>query len=396
MVNVLCYKSKTLANGEHPLVIRVCKDGKKKYQSLGISIKAEYWDFSKNQPKRNCHNKEAIQQIIIQKTKEYQEQILEYKVENRDFTARALVDKVSNPVTAKTVKDVFDLQIKRLIDTKRLRYAEMHQLVMRSLIKFNGHLDIYFSDIDITWLKGYENWLRANNLKENTIGLRFRTLRTLFNIAIEEKIVKSEYYPFDTFKISKLSQKTAKRSISKDKVLNVLNHKGKTPYECLAIDLFTFSYFSAGINFVDMAQLTKDNLLDNRIVYVRKKTKKLINVPLQIQAIELINKYSETNSPYLFPILSKFHKTEQQKANRIHKVISKVNKNLKDIGKELNLPIDLTTYTARHTYATVLKRSGVNTSIISESLGHSSEKVTQIYLDSFENSQLDEAMKNLL
>ncbi len=396
MVNVLCYKSKTLANGEHPLVIRVCKDGKKKYQSLGISIKAEYWDFSKNQPKRNCPNKEAIQQIIIQKTKEYQEQILEYKVENRDFTARALVDKVSNPVTAKTVKDVFDLQIKRLIDTKRLRYAEMHQLVMRSLIKFNGHLDIYFSDIDITWLKGYENWLRANNLKENTIGLRFRTLRTLFNIAIEEKIVKSEYYPFDTFKISKLSQKTAKRSISKDKVLNVLNHKGKTPYECLAIDLFTFSYFSAGINFVDMAQLTKDNLLDNRIVYVRKKTKKLINVPLQIQAIELINKYSETNSPYLFPILSKFHKTEQQKANRIHKVISKVNKNLKDIGKELNLPIDLTTYTARHTYATVLKRSGVNTSIISESLGHSSEKVTQIYLDSFENSQLDEAMKNLL
>ena len=348
MVNVLCYKSKTLANGEHPLVIRVCKDGKKKYQSLGISIKAEYWDFSKNQPKRNCPNKEAIQQIIIQKTKEYQEQILKYKVENRDFTARALVDKVSNPVTAKTVKDVFDLQIKRLIDTKRLRYAEMHQLVMRSLIKFNGHLDIYFSDIDITWLKGYENWLRANNLKENTIGLRFRTLRTLFNIAIEEKIVKSEYYPFDTFKISKLSQKTAKRSISKDKVLNVLNHKGKTPYECLAIDLFTFSYFSAGINFVDMAQLTKDNLLDNRIVYVRKKTKKLINVPLQIQAIELINKYSETNSPYLFPILSKFHKTEQQKANRIHKVISKVNKNLKDIGKELNLPIDLTTYTARH------------------------------------------------
>ena len=396
MVNVLCYKSKTLANGEHPLVIRICKDGKKKYQSLGISIKAEYWDFNKNQPKRNCPNKEAIQQIIIQKTKEYQEQILEYKVENRDFTARALVDKVSNPVTAKTVKDVFDLQIKRLIDTKRLRYAEMHELVMRSLIKFNGHLDIYFSDIDITWLKGYENWLRANNLKENTIGLRFRTLRALFNIAIEERIVKSEYYPFDTFKVSKLSQKTAKRSISKDKVLDVLSYKGKTLYECLAIDLFTFSYFSAGINFVDMAQLTKDNLLDNRIVYVRKKTKKLINAPLQPLAIKLIDKYSDANSPYLFPILSKFHKTEQQKANRIHKVISKVNKNLKDIGKELNLPIDLTTYVARHTYATVLKRSGVNTSIISESLGHSSEKVTQIYLDSFENSQIDEAMKNLL
>lgn len=115
---------------------------------------------------------------------------------------------------------------------------------------------------------------------------------------------------------------------------------------------------------------------------------------MQNKAIELINKY-EDNS-YLFPILNSFHKTDIQKANRVHKVISKVNKHLKQIGKELNLPIDLTTYVARHSFATVLKRSGVNTSIISESLGHSSEKVTQIYLDSFENSQINEAMNNLL
>ena len=98
----------------------------------------------------------------------------------------------------------------------------------------------------------------------------------------------------------------------------------------------------------------------------------------------------------MFPILSGFHKNPQQKANRVNKVLRIINKSLKEVGEELNLPIDLTTYVARHTYATVLKRSGVNTSIISESLGHSSEKITQIYLDSFENSQIDEAMKNLL
>ena len=91
-----------------------------------------------------------------------------------------------------------------------------------------------------------------------------------------------------------------------------------------------------------------------------------------------------------------YHKTEQQRRNRLHKVITKVNDALKEIGKELGIPIDLTTYVARHSYATVLKRSGVSTAIISESLGHNSEKVTQIYLDSFENSQIDEAMKNLL
>jgi len=117
---------------------------------------------------------------------------------------------------------------------------------------------------------------------------------------------------------------------------------------------------------------------------------------LHPKALDLISKYYNSESPYLFPILYSYHITEQQKANRIHKIITKVNKHLKELGKELKIPIDLTTYVARHSFATVLKRSGVSTSIICESLGHSSEKVTRIYLDSFENSQIDDAMKFLL
>ena len=85
-----------------------------------------------------------------------------------------------------------------------------------------------------------------------------------------------------------------------------------------------------------------------------------------------------------------------QVANRLHKVLAKLNKHLKEIGLVLNLSMPLTTYLARHSYATVLKRAGVSTSIISESLGHSSERITQIYLDSFNNEQIDEAMSHLL
>ena len=85
-----------------------------------------------------------------------------------------------------------------------------------------------------------------------------------------------------------------------------------------------------------------------------------------------------------------------QRENRLHKIIAMINTRLKLIGKELNLPINLTTYVARHSFATVLKRAGVSTSIISETLGHSSEKITQIYLDSFDNEQVDKAMDNLL
>lgn len=93
--------------------------------------------------------------------------------------------------------------------------------------------------------------------------------------------------------------------------------------------------------------------------------------------------------------MSNEHRTEQQKLNRLHKVITKVNRALKAIGEELHIPIKLTTYVARHSYATVLKRAGVPVSVISESLGHSSEKITQIYLDNFENNQINKAMEFL-
>jgi len=264
------------------------------------------------------------------------------------------------------------------------------------MIDYNGHLNIYFSDIDVSWLKQYEAYQRKKGFAENTLGIRFRTLRALYNLAIEEEIVKPEYYPFKKFKVARLQQETIKRAISKEEIKEVLNYDCKADkYLQLAVDLFSFSYLIGGINFVDIAYLTKENVIDSRLIYKRKKTGKLIKLPIHTEAMKYILKY-QSLEPYLFPILSSFHRTDQQKINRIHKIIAKVNHRLKTIGKELNLLINLTTYVARHSYATVLKRSGVSTSIISESLGHSSEKITQIYLDSFENSQIDEAMKNLL
>ena len=395
-INVVCYKSKVLKNNESPLMIRVCKDRKMKYQSLGISILPKYWDFKANKPTSKCPNKEYIERLIAEKVKVYTDKVIEFKSQEKEFTATSLMEKVNKPVKRKTVQEVFNQYIQELESANRLRYADMYKCTMHSLIKFNKHLDIPFSDMDTIWLKRYEVWLQSQGLAINTLGTRFRHLRVIYNFAIEEKIVKSEYYPFNSFKVSKLSQTTAKRSIQKDEILSVLNYQGQTPLECLAIDLFTFSYLAAGINFGDIARLTKDNILENRLIYIRKKTQKQIKVSLREQAIKLIQKYSMPDNPYLFPILSNFHKTEQQKVNRIHKIIAKVNKSLKEIGERLNIPIDLTTYVARHSFATVLKRSGVNTSLICEALGHSSERVTQIYLDSFGNDQMEDAMKNLL
>ena len=396
-INILCYKSKTLANGEHPLMFRVCRNGKKKYVSLGVSVAPQYWDFQKNKPKRNCPNKILIEKLIARKSRELSELVLELEADNRQYTAATLVEKAVRPKVKATVGSLMQEHIKELRDADRTGYALSMEQVYNSLVKFSGHLDIPFSDIDIQWLKKYEQWLRSNGLAENTIGIRFRTLRRIYNIALERKLVKPEDYPFKSFGVSRLHQNTPKRAVNKDCIRKILNYptEDKRYYCSLAIDLFKFSYFMGGINFADMAYLTGRNIMDGRLVYSRRKTKKIINLPLQQEALDVLEKY-KSESEYLFPIFLPYHKTEQQRRNRLHKVITKVNDALKDIGKELGIPIDLTTYVARHSYATVLKRSGVSTAIISESLGHSSEKVTQIYLDSFENSQIDEAMKNLL
>lgn len=381
-VNILCYKSKTLSNGEHSLMIRICKDGKKKYQSLGVSVNPAHWDFKKNKPKSNCPNREYINKLIADRSSEFTEQIVKLKSECKDFTANSLIDQSATKVKPKTVNDVFLEQLQRLTDGNRRGYMLSVRQVYNSLIAYNRHLDIYFPDIDIAWLRKYETWLRKQGLAENTIGIRFRTLRAIYNLAIEEDIVKAEYYPFKKYKVSKLHQETVKRAISKEDVNKILEYQSTNRYMRFPIDLFAFTYYAGGINFVDIAYLTRENLIDERLVYTRCKTGKLIKVPLQPQAVDLIEKYSTKDSTYLFPILSDQHKTEQQRANRVHKVISKVNERLKEIGKALDIPIELTTYVARHSQATVMKRAGVSTSIIRELMGHSSERVTQIYLDS--------------
>lgn len=395
-IKVLCYKSKTLSNGEHPLMVCVCKDGKRKYQSLGISIKAEQWDFKTNQPKTKCPNRERILLLINEKINELQKTVLDKRIAGKDFTAATLIESTTKNKSHKTVGEYYLTYIQNLKKEKRIRYAGMLEVSYNSFIKFNKHLDIPFSDIDVAWLKKYELWMKEQNLSVSTISTRVRHLRAVFNLAIAEHFIKNDCYPFRNYKVSKLNKQTPKRAIAKKDVMRIMGYQGKSEMECLAIDVFVFSYLNAGINFIDIAKLKHSNIVESHLIYNREKTKKLINVPLQPKALEIIAKYQSDKSPYLFPILSPFHKTEVQIANRLHKVLAKVNKHLKEIGEKLNLPIPLTTYVARHSYATVLKRAGVSTSIISESLGHSSERVTQIYLDSFDNEQIDEAMKSLL
>ncbi|MCM1291381.1 MAG: site-specific integrase [Bacteroides sp.] len=396
-IKVLCYKSKILSNGEHPLMLCVCKDNKRKYQSLGISVSVEHWDFKNNCPNDRCPNREQIIILINEKVNEIQRIALDKRMSGKDYSASTLLDSAKPSANSKkTVGEYYLTYISNLKKENRVRYAGMYEISYNSFLKFNKHLDIPFSDIDVAWLKRYEAWGKSQNLSVSTISTRIRHLRAVFNLALLEHAIKKDCYPFHAYKVSKLNKATAKRALTKDEIRRVMEYQGKGQMEKLAIDIFTFSYLCAGINFIDMAKLKYSNIQDNQLIYNREKTKKLIIVPLQERAIQIIEKYNDGKKQYVFPILSGFHKSEIQIANRLHKVLAKINKHLKQIGKELNLSIPQTTYVARHSFATVLKRAGISTSIISESLGHSSERITQVYLDSFDKAQMSNAMKALL
>ena len=117
--SVVCYKSKTLANGEHPLMLRVCKDGKKSYRSLGISVNPKHWSFSKNAPKVSCPNREQILKIIIAKQAELQSRVLTLNSEQRDYTASTLLKSQSDSFTPKTVGEFYIELIEKYARSER-------------------------------------------------------------------------------------------------------------------------------------------------------------------------------------------------------------------------------------------------------------------------------------
>jgi integrase len=430
MIRIICRVDKKKKTGECPLYLCVTKNRKRIQESIGISINPEFWDFEDNTLKKNCPNKLNLEKIINDKKNKYLEKAILNKAIGIDFTARSLKESVKSPTKQVTVQSLFDEQIELQKSMDEINYSKSIRGTMYKMQEFNKHLDILFSEIDVEWCKRFEYYMRSGGgkngegLKPNTIGIHFRNLRTLFNIAIKRKYIKRECYPFDEFNISRFKNKTTKRALNKVDIVKIIQYGEKAKgFTKESIDLFAFMYYVAGINITDVARLTKDNItrkkrysemsaseliesdfLDNNnikgdsIKYTRKKTNQEIEVPLCKEALDIINRYVNDNNDYLFSfILNSIHITERSKTNRIHKINGKVYECLKEVTKELKLDIDfnLTTYVARHSFATVLKRSGVPTIIATQSMGHSSEKVTQHYLDDLEDDTMREAFKNL-
>ena len=266
------------------------------------------------------------------------------------------------------------------------------------MIKFAGDT-IFFENITPEFLEKWETSMRARGNENGGIAFKMRELRAIFNTAIRRKLISREIYPFQEYKISKLKAKKNKRALSLEdfKKLKEVD-LSERPDLIDAYHYFMFSVYTRGMNFVDMMKLKWTDIQDNRIYYTRSKTKGQFNIEVTEKVQELLDYYKaqERDTEYVFPILLKDDLTPTQIAHRKHKVLGRCNRNLKEIAQLAGIDKKLTTYVARHSFATLLRQMGTSTDKISELMGHSDVQITMTYLKEFDNDILDKENRKLL
>jgi integrase len=400
---IILYTSKTLKNGEHPIMIRLIVDRKIKYIYLGFSTTPNLWDDTQKLLLKGYDNFKKTNYIIHKKKSELDGIILDFENEDRSYTVDDIEKKFLNSIEKISVFKYCQEIIDRLEKTNRIGDATVKKDLLRSLKKFTDNKDLAFSDINYSFLLKYEEDFLQRGVSENSISVYMRTLRAIVNLAIKEEHCNQSDYAFNTYKISKLNTDTQKRAINKEEMLKIINFDTEiNSSEWHSKNYFIFSFYNIGMNFRDLAQLKWSNILYNRIMYKRSKTGKNFDIKIQPRTqviLDLYSKGNENSDDYIFPILNpEIHKTPQSKVDRIKKINKRVNKDLKEIAKSVGIKAthSITHYVARHSWASIQKQNGVGTSIISESMGHDSEKTTSIYLQSFVNDVLDEANENLI
>ena len=387
-IKIILYKNKTYKDGSHPIIIQVIHDREKKVIWLNHRAKSDQWDEETSLPNRKYPNASRLSILIREKLNEAEKAVLEFENEKKPYTAQDVINKIAKDRPTDTIFTFAEKVIKQLEDSKMIGNSKVYQSMFNVFKAYRKEKDLNFINLDYKKLDEFQNYLISKGDKPNTISVHMRTLRALHNKAIKYGLVKTDHYPFKEFKIK--TEETQKRAISKQDVDKIRDLDLTEKQElALARDIFMFSFYMRGMSLIDIALLKVQDIKENRITYTRRKTKQKFSVKLTDRALEIIKQYNklENQGDFLFPII--YDSSNEYLVYR--NSLRLINKKLKTIATIANLEIPLTTYVARHSWATIAKKAGVSTAIISEGLGHDTEETTQIYLDSFENKVLDDA-----
>ncbi len=272
------------------------------------------------------------------------------------------------------------------------RTAETYTNAYRSFVRFVGTGgDISFENVDCKLMTAYEVYLKSMGVCLNSSSFYMRNLRAMYNRAVDRELVVQRY-PFKHVYTG--VDKTVKRAVP-IKVIRQIRDLDlvSTPSLDYARDMFMFSFYTRGMSFVDMAYLKKSDLKNGILSYRRQKTNQQLFIKWERPMQDIIDKYDMVESPYLLPIIRNVEKDVRRQYRNAEQL---VNKKLKKIGVQLGLSIPLTTYVARHGWASIAKSKHIPISTISEAMGHDSEATTRIYLASLDTSSVDKANSIIL
>ncbi len=307
----------------------------------------------------------------------------------------------SHPVT---VRDFFKEEIEQCALHRRYSTVRNYRATINSFTAFLASVqdpetgrplnDMAMSDLNSTIISDYEKWLLTKGLHRNSTSFYMRNFRCVYNKAVKNGFVEQKN-PFTSVYTS--IDKTRKRALNEDVIVRLLHlDLSHAPALALSRDLFVFSFYARGMTYVDLAYLRKSDIQRDAIIYVRRKTKQQLTVRLEPCMRDIINRYKLTTKglPYVFPIIKTVDSVEAY--IQYSHSLNRHNERLKRLTEMINEGSIITSYTARHTWATTARRHKIPISIISASMGHTTEKTTQIYLAPFENSDIDEANKSIL
>jgi integrase/recombinase XerD len=383
--------------GKCPIALRVTYERKKRYYPTEYSLTPN--DFEKVQsarPREMFKNISLSLQAIESEAAEIIRQMPVFTFEA--FEKRFL----SNIGANDAIKNAYSYKIRELRENSRVGTAITYECAIVSIEKF--HPGATFAHISQGFLSKYETWMLAKGNSRTTVSIYVRTLRSIYNDAIRDGLISRDLYPFGKRKYEVPSGRNIKKALSIEEIELIFNYPAEPGTDEMARDYWLFLYLSNGMNVKDMALLKYENIKGEFLEYERAKT---INTkrdfePIQIYLLdhlkELIAKHgNKKKAPdtFIFPILTKNLSPERQK-ELISLKVHVINKWMKKIAQTLGIDKQVTTYFARHSFATVLKRSGLSKEFIGDSLGHSSSSTTERYLASFEEGRKKEAAEALV
>ena len=312
----------------------------------------------------------------------------------KEFTANDIVEGFHESVNEQSFSQFMENIIAQLKRLNRERTAETYTATLNSFMRFRKDNDVLFDEINSDLMMEYEAYLKAQGVTMNTVSFYMRILRAAYNRAVEKGLTEQRN-PFRHVYTG--IDKTVKRAIPLKAIRRIkeldLSLKSSLDF---ARDMFLFSFYTRGMSFIDMAYLRKKKDLQNGVLsYRRRKTGQQLFIKWEKCMQEIVNKYPETGTGYLLPII----KTSGNERRQYRNALRLVNNKLKEISVMVGLQTNLTMYVSRHSWASIAKSKNVPLAIISEGMGHDSEATTQIYLASLDSSLIDKAngmiLKNL-